>query len=110
MLDRVRPVEVAIVGCGRIGTRRAEVAAAKGDRILAVADLDEGRAREMADRFHAEWSTNWRDVVAPQSVDVVVVATVTSAVVPIVIEALRKGKHVLCEKPMGRTGDEANAI
>jgi len=103
-------VEVAIVGCGTIGTRRAEVAAAKGDRILAVADLDEARARQMAERFHADWSTNWRDVVAPAPVDAVVVATVTSALAPIVIEALRQGKHVLCEKPMGRTADEAGAI
>jgi predicted dehydrogenase len=103
-------VNVAVVGCGLIGARRAATAASAGDVVVAVADLDESRAEAVAAKVGAEVHTQWSDVVSRADVDVVVVATINRDLAPIAVAALEAGKHVLCEKPLGRNAQEAESI
>ena len=85
---------VAIVGCGRVGGKRA---AALGDaRLVACADVDAGRARSLG---AAAWSTDWRQVIARDDVEIVIVSTINNMLTEISISALDAGKHVLVEKP-----------
>jgi predicted dehydrogenase len=105
------PVGVGVVGCGVIGSRRAAIAAAHaGSRVIAVADVDPSRAERVASVSGALAAPDWRGVVGRPDVDVVVVATTHDWLAPISTEALRAGKHVLCEKPMSRTSREAEAV
>ena len=55
----------------------------------------------------AEWATDWREVIARDDVDVVDICTPGSSHAPIALAALAAGKHVLCEKPLANTLDEA---
>ena len=55
----------------------------------------------------AEWVTDWREVIARDDVDVVDICTPGSSHAPIALAALAAGKHVLCEKPLANTLDEA---
>jgi len=48
-----------------------------------------------------EYSQDWKEVVKRNDVDVVDVATPNNTHVPIIIEAAKCGKHILCEKPLG---------
>ena len=98
------------MGCGLIGRRRAEVAASAGDTVVAVADLDPDRAQNTAAAFGASWTTDWQEVVAAGEIEAVVVATVNRELCTIGTAALDAGKHVLCEKPLGRTASEASAL
>lgn len=100
---------VAVVGAGLIGSRRAACAADQS-RLEVVADVDELRAAELAQRHGARHTTNWEDAVADSTVDIVAVCTSNKFLAPIAIAALRAGKHVLCEKPMGRNSTEAAQI
>jgi predicted dehydrogenase len=100
-------LRVGIVGCGLIGNRRARVALAAGDNVAIVCDLNEGRARALAGVVAAECSTDWRELTGRNDLDVVVVCTANGSLHPITIAALRTGKHVLCEKPLGRNATEA---
>lgn len=101
-------MKVGIVGCGLIGSRRADVARTSGDEVVVVADLDESRARAVA--ASGEWTTDWQRVTADPRVDAVVVATVNKSLAPIARAALDAGKHVLCEKPLGRNASEARDV
>jgi predicted dehydrogenase len=101
---------VGIVGCGLIGKRRATVARESGDRVVAVADVDPGRAQSLAQENGCAWTQDWRDVVGRPDVDVVVVSTVNKILAPVTIAAARAGKHVLCEKPLGRNAREAQEM
>lgn len=66
------PPRVAIVGCGRVGQKRA---AALGDaKLVACADIDADRARARG----TPWSVDWREVIARDDVDIVVVSTFNS--------------------------------
>jgi predicted dehydrogenase len=104
-------LRTAVIGCGLIGTRRAERAAANEASTLAITvDSSETRARELAGRFGAEWATDWNDAVRRPDVDVVVVSTPNAYLCDIAVAALENGKHVLIEKPMGRDLAEAEML
>jgi predicted dehydrogenase len=100
---------VAIVGAGVIGTRRAACTAGQS-RLEVVADIDEKRATELARRYGSRHTVRWEDAVTDARVDVVAVCTSNKFLAPIAIAALESGKHVLCEKPMGRNAHEAAQI
>jgi predicted dehydrogenase len=100
---------VAVVGAGLIGSRRA-ASAADQSRLEVVADVDGTRAAELARKHGARHTTNWEEAVADPTVDIVAVCTSNKFLAPIAIAALRAGKHVLCEKPMGRNATEAAQI
>jgi predicted dehydrogenase len=100
---------VAIVGAGAIGSRRAADAAAQC-RLEIVADIDSVRAAQLADRYGSRHTTRWENAVGDPRVDVVVVCTSNKFLAPITIAALESGKHVLCEKPMGRNVTEATQM
>ena len=102
---------VAVVGCGVIGRRRAEVVRSTGlGTVIAAADLDPARAAEIASACGCDAAADWHDAVRRDDVDVVIVATPHNWLAPVAIEALDRGKHVLVEKPMARTPAEARAI
>ncbi len=100
---------VAVVGAGVVGGRRAECAASLS-RLEIVADVDEARAATLAGRSGARHTARWEDAVDDAKVDVVVVCTSNKFLAPVAIAALHAGKHVLCEKPMGRNAKEAADI
>lgn len=99
-----------MVGCGLIGRRRAETALGAGDDVTVVCDVVEEVARETAERVGAEWTADWRTVVGDDRLDAVVVSTVNRHLAEISVAALDAGRHVLCEKPLGRSRDEATQI
>jgi predicted dehydrogenase len=67
-----------------------------------------GKSRLNLDRV--KLTTDWRDVLAMRDVDVVDVCSPTPTHLIIVTAALKAGKHVVCEKPVGRTLKETQQI
>lgn len=106
-----RQVRVAVVGCGLIGTRRAEQAA-KNPRseLVAVVDANAAAAQTLASRLGCAHHAEWTAVVSDPEIDGLVVATPNGFLAEIAIAALKKKKHVLVEKPMGRNVHEAVAM
>jgi predicted dehydrogenase len=98
-----------VVGAGVVGSRRAACAASQS-RLEIVADVDEARAAALASHYGARHTKHWENAVSDPSVDVVAVSTPNKFLTPIAIAALIAGKHVLCEKPMGRNANEATEI
>lgn len=103
----VRP-RVAIIGCGLIGRKRA---AALGEaELVACADVEKERAAALSNGTGALPTTDWREAVSRPGVDIVIVATINSLLPEIAIAALDAGKHVLVEKPGGRTVTEIESV
>jgi predicted dehydrogenase len=100
-------MRIGIVGCGLIGDKRA--AAAKGHDIVAVADPDRARAETLGRKHGAAAFADWRDVIAAD-VDAIIVATPHDALAKIALEAVAAGRHVLVEKPGGRSAAEVEPV
>lgn len=90
--------------------RRAKVALDSGDEIVVVADIIKDRAEAAAEATRSAWATSWTDVTSRDDLDVVIVSTSNDLLAAASITALESGKHVLCEKPLGRNAAEAAAI
>lgn len=102
---------VGIVGCGLIGTRRAqEVVRHPRTRLSAVADVNAERRQQVAASFSCEAVEHWKAVVDDRSIDAVVVSTPNGYTAEIAIAALSAGKHVLVEKPPGKNLAEARQL
>lgn len=103
---------VAIVGCGRIGEIRAHLAATHpAVDFIACADRDAGRAAALAERVGARaHDGDWRAIVDRPEVGAVIVSTSEDAHIEPVVHALRAGKPVLCEKPIGLSLADADSV
>jgi predicted dehydrogenase len=98
---------VAVIGAGRFGTRRATAAAVHPfTSVAVVADVHLDRAHELSRMIGCAATSSWRETVTREDVDVVIVSTPTHLLSPISRLAIEAGKHVLVEKPFGRTAEE----
>ena len=103
-------LRVAVIGCGNIGAKRAAaVDSHAGSRLILAADVSADRAGAVATRFGGTPSNDWEQALRP-GIDVAVVAVPTKAAPAIILALIDAGKHVLCEKPLGRTLEEAREI
>ena len=105
-------IQIGVIGCGRIAQVRhlPEYAERKDCRIHAVYDINPARTREVAQRYGAEPCASYQQLLAMPEIDAVSVCTANATHAEITIAALRAGKHVLCEKPMGTTLEECEAM
>jgi len=106
----LQPVKVGVVGCGNISgaylkiSRKFPVLQA-----VAVADLDRARARAKAAEFGLKVLST-RKLIRSDEVEVVLNLTVPKAHARIALAALKAGKHVFNEKPLGVTRAEGKRI
>ena len=103
------PPNIAIAGCGLIGSKRAQALA--GGRLAICCDLDHGRAQGLAAAHPgAEAVTDWHAVVDFPKIDIVIVATTHDMLAPIAAAAAGAGKHVFIEKPGARRASELEPV
>ncbi len=103
---------IGVIGTGMIA-RRAHLPAYQeaGATIAAVADVVAGRAERAAKDFGArQWYTDYRELLADPEIDAISVCTPNHLHKQVTVDALRAGKHVLCEKPMAMDVDEAKEM
>jgi predicted dehydrogenase len=76
-----------------------------------VVDATEDAAADAAARYGFESSSaDWRKVVEDDSIDIVDIVTPNNLHAEMAIVAAQAGKHIICEKPLARTGDEAKTM
>ncbi len=70
-------------------------------KVIAICDLDAGRRNGLADEFGIERRIeNFDDLLAMDDLDIIDICTPPMVHYPMVMAALRAGKHVICEKPL----------
>lgn len=106
------PLKMAVIGSGIWGNQHANVFSTLAEtELAAVCDLDETRARTMAGKWNvATVETDFRKLLERDDIDGVSIATPDFTHTPLLIEALKAGKHILCEKPLSTDLAEAEEI
>lgn len=105
-------VGFGVIGVGLFGENHALVySRLPGVELVAVCDQNEARAKEVAERYGARaWYTDYEEVLADPEIAAVSIATPDFAHAEIALAAAKAGKHILCEKPLATTVEEAQAI
>src|SRR5688500_4551953 len=119
-------MKIGIIGLGMMGRTHYEAYQSIPDaQVVAVADHDPKRAagelsgtagnvlKEVITHLPMDkirGTTNALDLINMSDIDVVDVCVPTTRHVEVAIEAIKAGKHVLCEKPLARTSADAEKI
>ena len=112
-MDRI--VKVGIIGCGGIGTQKHMPALSKLKNVEMVAfcDIIEEKAKKACEEFGVEgakYYVDYKELLKDESIEVIHVCTPNRSHSFISIDAMEAGKHVMCEKPMAKTTEEAKAM
>lgn len=76
-----------------------------------IVDIKEETARESAKRLgFASYETDWRRMIEDPQIDIVDICTPNNVHAEIAIAAAKAGKHILCEKPMALTSQQAEEM
>ncbi|MBT6148395.1 MAG: Gfo/Idh/MocA family oxidoreductase, partial [Gemmatimonadetes bacterium] len=101
---------VLLVGAGGVGRKRAAALdACKHSSLVAVCDVDVTAAGTLANQYGAEACTDWSSAVSEVNADLVIVSTTHDVLSAVSVASLEAGRHVLCEKPLGRNREEVAA-
>src|SRR5687768_3535150 len=105
-------LRTAVVGVGSLGRQHARIhsaLAAEGSaQFVAVCDINEETARSVSAERNSDWTSDWRELIG--NVDAVSLAAPTEVHCEIGCGLLEAGIHVLVEKPISRTLDEADLM
>ena len=108
-------LKVGIIGCGGIanGKHLPSLKAINRVDLVAFCDLIEEKAIKAAKEYgtpDAKVYTDYQELLKDESIDVVHVLTPNRMHAQISIDALHAGKHVMCEKPMAKTAEDARRM
>jgi UDP-N-acetylglucosamine 3-dehydrogenase len=108
----MKRLRVGVIGCGSIAQHRhlPEYVANKNVQLVAVCDINAERAKEVAEKYEVTAYTSYENLLRSGEVDAVSVCTPNYLHAPISIAALDAGVHVLCEKPLATSKEEAEAM
>lgn len=95
-------VKVAIIGCGAIAQKRhlPEYLANPAVDVVGYFDNNLSRAQALAQQYDGHAYITLASLLADSQITAVSVCVVNQAHAAVAIQALKAGKHVLCEKPM----------
>lgn len=104
-------MKVGLIGAKLQAQRRAPVLQSFPDtELVAISAAHIESAQALATKMGCEAMVSWESVVRRKDLDAIVVCTPPHLHAQISIAAMKSGKHVLCEKPLARTLQEAEAM
>jgi len=101
-------MNVAIIGCGLIGQKRALSIPSRN--IHTVCDTNIIQAKRLSKKVDANFTNNYNDIINNKDIDIIVISTPNYLIKKIAIKALSAGKHVLSEKPLGKDVSESKEM
>jgi len=102
-------LNIGIVGAG--GRGASNTGDVQSEHIIALCDVNLRNLNQAAARFpKATKYRDWRKLVEQKDIDAVVVSTTDHTHAPATVAAMKRGKHVYCEKPVAHTVYEARVV
>ncbi len=106
-------LKFALVGCGRIAKRHAELLSQnkiRGAGLVAVCDVTVDKARRLGEQCGVPWYCDMHELAEKESIDVFVVLTPSGLHAESVVALAPYKKHIVVEKPLALTLDDADEM
>jgi len=104
-------IRVAVAGCGVMGRNHLRVLSdLVGTELGAVSDQDPKTVAAVSQKYGVPGFASWREMLAQGGLDALVVAVPTRSHCEVGVAALKRGLHVLVEKPIAYTLEEGRAL
>ncbi|MEH7235323.1 Gfo/Idh/MocA family protein [Bacillus sp. JJ1562] len=103
---------IGVIGLGSISDMHLKSYSENENvEIYATCDVNKERAQVTAEKYGARYAySDYHELLANEEIDAVSICTWNNTHAEISIAALKAGKHVLCEKPLAKTVEEAKEI
>jgi UDP-N-acetyl-2-amino-2-deoxyglucuronate dehydrogenase len=100
-----RKIRFAVIGCGHIGKRHAEMVFRNEEsELVALIDINEGLEDDLTTKYNTPFYTSFEEYMnAGNHADVLCIATPNGLHATQALKAIEKGHHIVVEKPMGLT-------
>lgn len=111
-MSDTKKIKIGVIGTGSISNEHISAYLKNPNvELYAFCDIDAERVKTMAEKYKVEKTfTDMNEMLKLEEIDAVSVCTWNAAHMPCAVAALNAGKHVLCEKPMATTADEARLM
>ncbi len=108
----MKKIKIAVIGTGGISNIHIQSYLDNPNvEVYALCDINEERVKAQGEKYGVDrLFTDYKEMLALPEIDAVSVCTWNSMHAPCSIDALNAGKHVLCEKPMATTVEDAIAM
>ncbi|MEZ4663102.1 MAG: Gfo/Idh/MocA family oxidoreductase [Caldilineaceae bacterium] len=104
-------IRFGLIGCGRVAPRHAQsIQQVPQATLAAVADIKASRAQNFAAEYGAESYTDYRALLDRTDIDAVSICVPSGLHAAVTLDALDAGKHVLVEKPIALTLEDADRM
>lgn len=104
-------IRFGLIGCGRVAPRHAQSFQQVKETVLAaVADVKQSRAENFAAEYGADSYTDYRALLERRDIDAVSICVPSGLHAAVALDALDAGKHVLVEKPIALTLEDADRM
>jgi predicted dehydrogenase len=103
-------MKAAILGAGFMGTIHAENLSHSDIPLNWVMDKDKERGEMLAQKYNATWTPDITKITGDPETEIVIHALPTPYRLEFMKQYIAAGKHILCEKPLARTMEEARRI
>lgn len=104
-------IRFGLIGCGRVSPRHVQSIAELADaKLVAVCDLIASRVERVAKEFNIDTYADYRRMLERADIDVINICTPSGMHAQMSIDALKAGKHVICEKPMAMNLPDADRM
>ena len=101
-------IRFGIIGLGRGRHGVKAIMETEGARLMVVCDLQEDKAKKMAEENGCDWTIEYEDLLTRKDIDVIGIYTSSGTHCQIATEALNAGKHAYVTKPMDIRVDDCN--
>ena len=107
----VNPIRLGIIGAGTMGREHASAISANSMfKLAGITDVQARIGREVASEYGCKWFDSSADMINSGEVDGIVIVTPHWQHAELAVAGLRAGLHVLCEKPLTVTVEQADEV
>ena len=115
----MKPLNIGVIGCGFMGRTHSNAFSQAPHFfdlpykpvLKTICARNGEKAKAFADRWgYQSFETDWRTLVDSKDIDLIDIASPNDTHAEIAIAAAKAGKMVMCEKPLGRTAEEASSM
>jgi predicted dehydrogenase len=104
-------VRYALAGCGSVSQFHVQaIQSISQAELVAVFNRTPEKAQSVSERTGATWHADYADMLSRSDVDVVILCTASGMHAPMALEAIEAGKHVVVEKPLALTLEDAREV
>lgn len=105
-----KEIGFGVIGLGMGAVRCEEIANTNGAKLIAVADLNEERCKNIAEKYKIEWCKDYHRLFENKDIDVIMVMTPSGVHMEVAVDSAKAGKNVIVTKPLEVTLERCDKI